>query len=79
MWNGIWADLATAPPRRASAASVTTVSESSPDSAASKTTPKSRLPSFAIRRKKPSAMIASPSALITKAFFAAATADVRSW
>ena len=75
VWNGICADLATAPPRSPSATSVTTVSESSPDSAASNTTPKSRLPTWKIRRKKPSAMIASPTALMTNAFFAAATAE----
>ncbi len=39
VWSGICADLATAPPRRPSATSVTTVSESSPDSAAPNTTP----------------------------------------
>ena len=79
VWSGIWADLATAPPSSARARRVTVVSESSPDSAASNTGPKSRLPTWAITRKKPSAMIASPRAFMTNAFFAASTAEVRSW
>ena len=79
VWSGICADFATAPPSSPSAISVTTVSESAPDEAASKTGAKSRLPTLAIVRKNASAMTASPSAFMMNAFFAASTADGRSW
>ena len=77
VWSGSCADFATAPPSRPSAASVTTVSES--PSTRSNTPAKSTTPVCQKSRKIASAIVASPTAFITNAFFAAAIADGRSW
>ena len=53
--------------------------ESWPLEAAANVVEKSSEPVFAIRRKKPSAMAASPIAFMMNAFLAAATASGRSW
>ena len=76
VWSGIWADLATAPPRRPSATRLTAVCES--PAAPSNEAWKSSVPVCHIRTKNASAIVASPNAFITNAFFAAATASARS-
>ena len=53
--------------------------ESCPLEAASKVVEKSSEPVFAIKRKKPSAIAASPIAFMMNAFLAAAIASGRSW
>ena len=76
MCSGICADLATAPPSRPSAIRFATAP---PCGEEAKTPAKSSRPVCWISRKSASASVASPKAFITKAFFAAAIADGRSW
>ena len=73
MWSGICADFATAPPRRPSATRLSAVCDI--PSAPAKTPAKSSVPVCQIRTKKASAIVASPKAFMTNAFFAAATAS----
>ena len=78
VWSGIWADFATAPPSRPSATSVTTVFDS--PSTLPKTPSKSTRSGLLDQsRKIASAIVASPTAFMTNAFFAAAIAEGRSW
>ena len=76
VWSGICADFATAPPSRPSATRLTSVCDIPP--APSNAVSKSSVPVCQIRTKSASAIVASPNAFITNAFFAAATACGRS-
>ena len=76
MWSGICADFATAPPSSPSATRLTAVCESV--AAPSKDARKFSVPVCHISTKNASAIVASPKAFITNAFFAAATASGRS-
>ena len=71
--SGICADFATAPPSRPSATRSTVVCERC-DAVANDSEKPSELP-CAISTNSASAIVASPNAFITNAFFAAATAD----
>ncbi len=71
--SGSCADFATAPPSRPRATRFATVEVYSPPRI-----PKSTEPAFWISRKSASAIVASPIAFMTKAFFAAAIALGRS-
>ncbi len=73
VWSGICADLATAPPSSPSATRLATVELNWPPRI-----PNSSEFPFWIRRKNASAIVASPIAFITNAFFAAAMALGRS-
>jgi hypothetical protein len=75
--SGICADFATAPPSSPSAASTSTVSER--PSTEPNTLSKATSPVFQKSRKIASAIVASPIAFMTNAFFAAAIAEGRSW
>ncbi len=76
MCSGICADFATAPPSRPSATRFTVVCESVP--AVANAVEYSSEFECAISTNSASAIVASPNAFITNAFFAAATADSRS-
>ena len=74
--SGICALFATAPPSRPSAIRFATAPPCGDDA---KTPAKSSRPVCWISRNSASAIVASPNAFITNAFFAAAIADGRSW
>src|SRR3569833_2714214 len=85
VWSGICADFAAAPPSRPSAIQLTVVCDSvsgdwnavandSETNDKNTNTNNNELVN-AIRMKSASAIVASPNAFITNAFFAAATAD----
>src|SRR6266545_2672109 len=73
VWSGNCADFATAPPSSPSATRFATVELYSPPRM-----PNSSEPAFLISRKNASAIVASPIAFMTNAFFAAAIALGRS-
>ena len=74
--SGICADFAAAPPSRPSATRFTAVGERV--AAVSNTLPNSSEPEWRMSTKNASAIVASPTAFMTNAFFAAATAAGRS-
>ena len=74
--SGSCADFATAPPSSPSAIRFAAQGPNEP--ACEKTFSKSSEPVRWIRRKRASAIVASPTAFITNAFFAAAIAEGRS-
>ena len=76
VWSGSCADFATAPPSNPSA--IRLLAQPPNEPACGKTRSKSSEPVRWINRKSASAIVASPIAFITKAFFAAATAEGRS-
>ncbi len=79
VWSGIWADLATAPPRSPSATSTASVEPSpSASGASANTTPKSSDPTCCTRMKSASTKVASPTAFMTNAFLPAST-GARRW
>ena len=71
--SGICADFAAAPPSSPSATRFTVVDDEMP--AVANEVAKSSEPECAISTKNASAIVASPNAFMTNAFFAAATAD----
>ena len=75
VWSGICADFATAPPSRPSATRFVCVDERLKSRASNE---RERDFVCAMRMKKASAIVASPNAFITNAFFAACTALGRS-
>ena len=78
VWSGSCADLATAPPSRPSATRFTTQWFEESPCARAKVVAKSSVRVCWMRRKNASAIVASPKAFMTKAFFAAAIALGRS-
>ncbi len=78
VWSGSCADLATAPPSRPSATRFTSQWFEARPGARAKTVSKFSEPVCWMSRKSASAIVASPKAFMTKAFFAAAIALGRS-
>ncbi len=74
--SGICADFAAAPPSSPSATRLTAVGESC--AAVANDVPNSSECEWKMRTKNASAIVASPTAFMMNAFFAAATADGRS-